>query len=164
MNDPIYVFEAVNSTDYKNFLLSLGVATVLLLVSILLYARRKKSSWGKNRMLAAAMFCFFIFLIAGSTAWFSYLSFQKLSAIKIYADSITTPYGASSFEDILKASLEDDEQTSMVNRNITLASTRLLIIEEKKNKTQVISEKNYDVEAVFAALREQIETWREGNK
>jgi hypothetical protein len=155
MEPAITVFQPDNSGDQVTLILSLLIAAGAFGAMILLL-RRPGGKLDRNRMLLLAMLAFFAFIIAGGTAFFSWWSARKVGPVSVFADAIETPYGKANFADIRNAFIETETERSLLNANITTASVRLLIIEEKDGRTHVLSETNYPIDAVLAALKKAV--------
>lgn len=155
MNEALYTFDPTHQEDQTNFLLALFVA-LFALIGLVMLLRKPGVQEQRNRRLLGAMLLFFVFLIAGSTAFFSNLFMRKLGTVKLYATAIETPYGTVAYREINKAYIHLDKQPSIINPNITRRSTRLLIIEEKDGDTHVLPEENYPIQEILGRMRELV--------
>ena len=155
MNEALYTFEPVHQQDQLTFWLSVIIALGGLAGTVFLL-RKPAASGQRNYRMLGAMLLFFIFLIAGSTAFFSNLFIQKLGPVTLYENSMKTPYGTVAYPDIRNAYIHVDKQPSVVNPNITRKSTRMLIIEERNDKAHVLPQDNYPIEEILARMREVI--------
>lgn len=155
MNEALYTFEPVHQGDQATLLLSAVIALGALAGTIFLL-RKPSEREQRNRRMLGAMLLFFVFLIAGSTAFFSNLFMRKLGPVTLYENSMETPYGTVAYPDIRNAYIHVDKQPSIVNPNITRRSTRMLIIEERNDKAHVLPEDNYPIEEILARMKEVI--------
>ena len=155
MEGILYTYEPMHEQDQATFWIALVLACVAL-GSMVWLLKGKALISNRNYRLLTTMLLFFVFLIAGSTAFFSQLFMYKVGPVNITESSITTPYGKVAFEDILNASIQVDKQPSIINPNITRKSTRLLIIEEKDGGTHVLPEENYPIQEILGRMKELI--------
>lgn len=155
MNEIIATFEPTSTTQATLWLG--GAVALLALGALLAILAGKLEVADRNRRLLLAMLLFFTVLIAGGTAFFSWLTSYRIDTVTLYSRGLTTPYGTVAYEDIRDAYIRKEEQRSFVNPDIVRSSTRLLIIEERDGKTHVLSEENYALEPIFSTLRQQME-------
>lgn len=160
METPLYTFEAVHDSNHLSFLIALLFA-IIALGGLIALLRRKVARENHNRNMLLALLTFFVFLIAASTAFFSWLAAKKIGTVAIYPDAIETSYGRAAFEHIRNAGFKDDKQPSLINPNISRKTTKLLIIEESDGKTHVLSEENYEIPKIWNKLKEAMEKWED---
>lgn len=155
MNEALYTFEPDHGQDEMTFFLAVFIGLGAL-AGMYLLLRKSKYRGDRNRRLVGAMLLFFVFLIAGSTAFFSNLFTRKVGPVHLYEDHMETPYGTVAYTDISNAYIYVDKEPSFVNPNITRRSTRLLLIEEKDGGTHVLPEENYPIQEILGRMREVI--------
>ncbi len=156
MEEPLYIFQPDTTEDA----LSLGIALAITLaggVGLYFLYRKKVEKDQRIRHHLLQMLVFFATIIAGGAAMFSYLSMRKTGEVILYRTHLLTPYGDVSFDAIEKASIIDNKEPSVIDPNASRRAVRLLVIEEKSGKTHVMSEKNYDINAMMGRLREAVE-------
>lgn len=155
MNQVIYTFDPTHQQDQTTFLLALFFALGALAAMFFLL-RKPAADGNRNRRLLGAMLLFFVFLIAGSTAFFSRLFMQKLGPVTLYENAIETPYGIVDYPNIRNAYIHIDKQPSMINPSITRKSTRMLLIETKDGSAHVLPEANYPIQEILGKMKELI--------
>jgi len=156
MGELLHTFESTDSASYTTFWLALIGAAAGLLGMILLLRRTTVNRANRNTNIVLAMLLFFLFLIGGSTAFFSYLRLRAIGPVEIYAEGISTPYGAVSFQDIRNAKIIVDSEPALLSPS-TGRKTRLLTIVERDGKTHALSEADYPVEEIMGKLKKTIE-------
>lgn len=155
-DDQIYVFTAEHASEWSSF--SIALALALAGLAVMVYFLKNSSDYKtKNRNLLIAMLAFFTFMIAGGTAFFSWLSIQKISDVVIDASTVETGYGKSELRQISRIYFHDDVSRSPINPAIQKKSTRFLIIEEIKGKTHALSEEHFKISEIYAKLSERID-------
>ncbi|HMQ64107.1 MAG TPA: hypothetical protein PKE06_25710 [Flavilitoribacter sp.] len=156
MKEPIFTAQPIQSADQWSFWIAAAVAVMALL------AMWKTLNGGfgleRNRAKVISMLLFFAFMIAASTAFFSFWSMRKTGPVRIYADAIETPYGKVAFEDIADARIETIRRPSLVdpaqNRG---KNVKALVIEERNRKIHYLSEKNYNINEIMSRLKAAVD-------
>lgn len=151
MEQPIAVFEPIRSGNYSAVVISVIIAGIAL---VFLIFNKKKEGFirQKGYQQMFSLLTFFVIIIATATAFFSFWAAQKLTPVKIFANSIETAFGKVDFEDIHKIYIHDDQQRSRLSGVPEGAIIRLLIIEESDRKTHVLSEENYNIDSLLNVL------------
>ncbi len=159
MKEPIFTANPVHTADQWTLWIALAVAGLVFYG--MLRALKGRIQLDRNRSIALGMFLFFVFLIAISTAFFSFWSMKKTGPVRIYADSIETPFGRAAFEDIVNAQIEDYRKPSLVNPAQNRGKrVRSLLIEERSKKAHFLSSENYDIGEIMAQLKKAVDAWK----
>ncbi len=156
MEQPLYTFQPNTTEDA----LSLGIALVIALAGaagLYFISRKKVEHDQRTRHHLLQMLVFFATIIAAGTALFSFLSMRKTGEVVLYPTHLVTPYGEVAFTDIRKAEIIDNKTPSMIDPNRSRRVVRMLVIEEVSGKAHVMSEKNYDINAIMGRLKEAVE-------
>lgn len=161
MGELLFSFEA-EAENQLTFYLALFISIGGLLGTVLLL-RQKVERTKRNQNLLLAMLLFFVFMIAGGTAFFTWLTNKKLDPVLLYTDSIKTPYGLAKFEMINKINQYEDKQTSPLNPSIVKERTTILLIEEINGKTHALSAKNYEINKIYGELKRSMDEWKARN-
>lgn len=130
------------------------VLAVVGLAGLVMRLRRKASGEAHTRNMLVAMLFFFLTTISAGTALFSWFSMRRIGPVTLYADAIETPYGKVAFRDIRKAEIVADQPVRLIPTANDSKTVKLLVIEESSGKAHVLSEKNYDIQRIFGALKE----------
>lgn len=151
MEQPIAVFEPIRSGNYNVVIISLIIAAIALAFFIF-NLKKGFSIRQKGYQQLFSLLAFFVIIIAAATAFFSFWAAQKLTPVKVFAQSIETAFGKVKFEDIQKIYVHDDQQRSRLTGAPEGAIIRILIIEESDRKTHVLSEENYNIDSLLNVL------------
>lgn len=145
----IKVFEANNDGNQIQFWIALLI-TILAIGSIIYWTKKPIPGLDRNRQLVLQMLLFFIAMIAGGTAAFTYLASHKTGPVTVYEQGISTPYGELPFQKIRKVAISQNAPNTPFQKD----GKRLLIIESYAGTTHVLSEASYDIDAINATLRQ----------
>lgn len=155
MDEALYTFKPDLSDTTMTLWLSLFVAIAAMGGAVALY-RSKSAARDRNYRMLGAMLLFFVFLIALSTAVFSFWTTRKIDTVYIYENAIETPYGRVEFSNLKDAKIQTQQQPSLINPSITRSSGRVLIIEEKDGKRHLLAEENYEIQEIMRRLQEGV--------
>lgn len=117
----------------------------------------KHKSGEQNRRLLGAMLLFFACTISVGTAFFSWLTMRKIGPVSLYRDAITTPYGKLDFDKIRSIYIKEEREKTLLKPDGSGKSTRLLVLESKDGKVHVLSDQNYNIQAILGTLKETID-------
>jgi len=117
----------------------------------------KKKTGDQNRRLLGAMLLFFVGTISVGTAFFSWLTMRKIGPVSLYADAITTPYGKLPFNKINNIYIKEEKEKSLLQPQGNNKSIRLLVLESKDGKVHVLSDQNYNIQAILGPLKETMD-------
>lgn len=134
----------------------LGLLAGAIALAGMLYLLRTKTG-DQNRRLLGAMLLFFVCTISAGTAFFSWLTMRKIGPVNLYADAITTPYGKLSFDKIRSIYIKEEREKSLLKPEGSSESIRLLVLESREGKVHVLSDKNYNIQAILGSLKETID-------
>ena len=156
LDDQVYIFQAEHASEWSTFTISL-ILTIAGLIVMGYFLKNSSDYKTRNRNLLIAMLSFFMFMIAGGTSFFSWLTVQKISDVVIDKEKVTTGYGTSEYNKISRVYFHDDVNRSPINPAIQKRYTRFLIIEEIKGKTHALSEEHFKINEIYAKLSEKLE-------
>lgn len=160
MEQIIQTFQPTATSDQSSFWAGIMVAILALAGMVFLLLRPAKQG-DRNRRLLVAMLSFFVFLIAASTAFFSWWSMEKTGPVHFYAAGIQTPYGKVKFQEIRNAYIHQDKEKSLVNPNVVTRATNILVIEEISGKTHALSEAQYPISQILGRLKNELKGKKE---
>ena len=146
------IFQPTHQEDQLVLYIALALAVVGA-IGMVMTLRRKVERSKHNQNMLIAMLLFFLMIISAGTALFSWLSMHKTGPVTIYADAIETPYGKTTFGNIKSAEIIIDQAVGLLPTGGNRRTVKLLLIEERSGKAHVLSEKNYDIQRIFGALR-----------
>ncbi len=160
MENALHTFQAQHAENQFGLWLGL-LAAAFSLAGMLLLLRRK--SGDQNRRLLGAMLLFFVSTISAGTAFFSWLTMKKVGPVSIYSTAITTPYGNLPFDKIRTIYIKEEKEKSLLKPEGSSVGIRLLILESKEGRVHVMSEKNYDIQAILRTLKETMDAAKSSN-
>lgn len=151
MEQPIAVFEPIRSGNYNVVIISLTIAAFAL--AFLIFNTKKKGALKvRGYQQLFSLLLFFVIIISGVTAFFSFWAAQKFTTVKVFPNAIETGFGKADFDNILKIYIHKDQQKSPLTGALQGAVIRILIIEERDRKTHVLSEENYQIDSLMYVL------------
>lgn len=154
MEQDVRIFNAVNTQSEQGFWIGLIVFVLAVLATWLLLRRHNRKP--RKELTLLALLSFIVAMLAGGTALFSKLTSTRIGPVTLTAETIETPYGTAQLSELQNAYIEMDQRKSLINPNITTDRVRLLLIIEDDGKTHVLSEANYPVEEILAALKKRV--------
>lgn len=153
----IYTFAADNSELYNSMGMSLLFVVIGLGVMYFFLKKTKESAVNRNQNYLIAMLAFFVFMIAGCTAFFSWATTAyKIKDVIVSVETIETGDGVSQIKHISKVYYHKDVQRSLINPGMQKGSTQFLIIEEIKGKTHALSAENYNIQQIHGLLKKRM--------
>ncbi len=153
MKELIKSYEPAQSED--QLYLWLGVIVGVAAFTAMGMVIRKKFSYEEQtKKWLIALLLFFLGLIAGGTALFSWLAYQRAGVVNIYADHLELGKRSIPFDRIKKIHIEKEKETSFVNPNIVQEEYELMFIEDTEGGLYVISEKSYPVREIMKELKQ----------
>lgn len=135
------------------------------LISILFLQRRKRSASSKNMYSLGVMLLGFISLLAATSAFFSWLTNERIGEVIVYQDRIETNEGTILASEIKRAYLHQSTPNTPFKLN-ALGDTTLLLIFEMSGKVEkdfVFSEENYPIKKMMEELRPWLHKATGGN-
>lgn len=153
------VFEPVNTSNY--ILASIcSVIAVISIIALIIYNRKATTpdkntaqEYKPNRFKPLlSLGLFFIFLICASTAFFSWLTTKKITTVTINDEFIETPYGKTTWDNIQKIYIHEDQTVAPFSGRKVGEVTKILTIVEIDGKTHALSEVNYDLNEIGKAI------------
>ncbi|MEN0003968.1 MAG: hypothetical protein AAF798_07490 [Bacteroidota bacterium] len=148
MGTVIEIFEPTNQEPLYAFWTALVVAGACI-AGLVYMLRATMERIGRNRQLLIAMLLFFGAMLAGGSAFLSWLTSDKVGTVTLYKQGVSTPYGSVRYESIIRTGISLNKQNTLFQA----ADKKLLIIEERSGKAHVLSEANYPIEQLLGALR-----------
>lgn len=125
---------------------------------------KKEEGLNRQRNIILAMLFFFVGMIAFGTSFFTFWTQQKTGSVIIYANAVETTFGKTKFQDLKNASITVAGNKSLVNPNQQRNTTRLLLIEEHDGKAHILSEDNYQIEAILNKLKGAVREFEEAKQ
>lgn len=157
MSTPLKIFEADQSSIWLT--LGISVAGAILSLAVLVYLRRNEGKYDlRHYRQLGLMLSGLVLLIALGSIIGSVLNLQRLQPIKVYEDRVVTGFGSVAYTDLRFLYLHKGKQMSFVSPDVSVDTTLLAYFEEKQGKSYVISEENYDVEAIVAYIRPMMDS------
>ena len=152
MEEILYRFEPIHTNSSITLWISLLFGLFAWGICALLLAKKEEGQ-NRQRNIIIAMLLFFVGMIGLGTAFFTYWTQQKTGPVVIYNDAIETVYGRVSFSQIKNSNIIAAGNRSIINPDLQKNTSRMLLIEENSGKAHVLSEDNYDIQAILNALR-----------
>lgn len=153
--EQIQTFIPKHTAEWSTFYIALVVALVGLVLTIY-FIKKPAESRARNINMLIAMLAFFACIIASGTAFFSWLTVQKVSPVTVDLETVETGYGKTEISKISRLYFHNDVQKSLLNPGIQKGSTRFLIIEEIGGKTHALSEEHYNLGEIYKHLKEKM--------
>ena len=156
MEEQVITFAADN-TGLDNTIIIALLFALAGIGTMLYFLKKAKEGKNLNQNYLIAMLAFFVFTIAGGTAFFSWFTTSyKIIDVVVTEDKITTGEGQSYIKDITKIYFHNDVQRSLINPALQKGSTQFLIIQEVEGKTHALSAENYDVQQIYGLLKKRM--------
>lgn len=160
MDNLIKSYEPIESED--QLYLWLGALVGVLAFGAMAFVIKKEYSYEEqSKKWLIALLLFIVGLIASGTAFFSWLSQQRIGKVEIYTDHLVLGKTSLDFDQIKKINIKREEEKSMVNPNIVRKEYELLFIEDLEGHLFVVSEQAYPVREVLNELRSAIDEWKQ---
>mgnify|MGYP001362399357 CR=1 FL=1 len=150
MEQVIAVFEPLRSPLFASSSLSILVGGLSAFALIYLLRTHKLE---RNMRQILSMLAFFVLIIAGGMAIFGWTSGERIGAVKIYDDHLTTPYGEFASAEIENAMIFVDQHKSVLTPQYVTGASKRLILITGNGKTYSFSEKNYAVDQMVESIR-----------
>ncbi len=157
MEQLIQTFQPQHTENQLGLWLGLLVAALALAGMLALL---KSKTGDQNRRMLGAMLLFFTCMIAVGTAFFSWLTMRKIGPVNLYADAIETPYGKLPFEDVGSIYIKMEQEKSLLKPEGGNKGVRLLVLESTDRKAHVLSEHNYNIQAILGTLKAALDAWK----
>lgn len=152
MDIPLQVFKSNQQTELLT--IGLGVLAVVVSIGVLIWLKRGLSSYEYRHYRQLGQMLSGIFLIIGlGVVTGTLYNLGQLSPVKIYPDSVETGYGKVEFKDLKYVYIERAMKNSFVAPSVAVDTTLLAYFEEKSGRSYVLSEDNYEVEAIVKTIR-----------
>lgn len=159
MQASTYVFEPENSSNYI-LAISCSIIAIASIIGLVIYNRkqqktseRKVSSDARRFQPLISLGLFFLFLICLTTAFFSWLTTQKITKVTITDTFIETPYGKTDWDNIQRIYIHEDQKVAPFSGRSVGEKTKILMIIEIEGKTHALSELNYDLNEIGKAIK-----------
>ncbi len=150
METPLHTFEAA-----KNYLDSWLIGSIIIsLLGFGLYVFQKKLPVRENLRgvlgLAAALFG----LVALLSLGLKVVSMVRLKPVKLYRNSIETPYGTAQLREIRDFYIKKETHYKPMQPNVIADSASYLFILERNDKGHVLSEGDYPIDSILAKMND----------
>ena len=153
--EQIQTFIPTHTSEWSTFYIALVVALIGLVLTIY-FIKKPAASRARNMNMLIAMLTFFACIISSGTAFFSWLTVQKVSPVIISTETVETGYGTTEIGKISRLYFHNDVQKTLLNSSVQKGSTRFLIIEEIGGKTHALSEEHYNLGEIYKNLKEKM--------
>lgn len=151
----LHTYEPLKAALGMNFYAAFILLISFLAVSAYLYNMKLPYEQRSRRNIVLMMLLFGA-LLAGGTSLFTWVNSWRISSLHVYDNKITTFKGDLAYDDLKRAYLYADKQSSHLSAQLILDTTFLLVIEDKDNKTQVFSEEYYPVKEIVVTINEAL--------
>ena len=158
MDEPIAIYNAVNSTNYQNMWLFFLLGGIAIGSLTIFYLLRNRFTLDRNRQLLLNMLFFFAGITCISTGAFYWITMKP---VKVFPNAIETPKATIPYRSILKAEINSISQVGLLNINVSGKKIKSLTIETTDKKGYQILESEYEVQKIFNQLKQTIDQWRE---
>ena len=158
--DALYTY-LPETGDLTSNLLVAALLAVMGLAGCAILAWRPGRGQARNYRLLGAMLLFFLFLIAASVSFFSWLTLQRTGPVYLFADAVQTPRGTIPFDRIRNARILTAGNRSFIDPQRVRGGQQLLVIEELDGTTHVLAEEFYPVQEILSQLRQTVRAWEE---
>ncbi len=138
-----------------------GLVAVIAFGAMALVIRKEFSYEEQTKKWLIALLLFIVGIISTGTAFFSWLSDQRVGVVKIYTDRLEVGKKELEFGKIKKIDLRKEQEKSMVNPNIVRREYNLLFIEDLEGRMFVISERSYPVREIMQEIKKALQEWKE---
>lgn len=151
------------TTELDQQMVAFLLLAIGLSIALWWYNRKKLEYPKRKQQQMLTMLGAFIVLISLGSAFFSWLTTQKIKTVTIDKEAIVTPYGKAEIDKIRTAYFYMDKQSSRFSQEMVLDTVRFLIIEEfgRNKKTHALSEENYDIVEIRKILMEKMKARKE---
>jgi hypothetical protein len=150
METPLHTFEAAKSLLDK----WLVGSVIIGIVGLGAYFFQEKLPIRQNLKgvvgLAAALFGLVAVLSLGLKAF----SMSRLKPVKLYRNSVETPYGTAEFREIKDFYIKKETHYKPMQPNAVVDSARYLFIVERNDKGHVLSEGDYAIDSILGKMND----------
>lgn len=150
MDTPLYTFEAAKSYSDAWFVGSIIVS----LLGFGTYFFQKKLPVRDNLKAVIGLAAALIGLVAVLSLGLKVFSMMRLKPVKLYRNSIETPYGTAQLREIKDFYIKKETHYKPMQPNIIADSARYLFILERNDKGHVLSEGDYAIDSVLAKMND----------
>jgi hypothetical protein len=150
MDTPLHTFEAAKS--YSDIWL---VGSLILgLLGFGLYFFQEKIPVEQRLRSVVGLAAAMIGLVAVLSLSLKLFSMARLKPVKLYRNSVETPYGTASLREIKDFYIKKETHYKPMQPNVVSDSARYLFILERNDKGHVLSEGDYPIDSILSKMND----------
>jgi hypothetical protein len=150
METPLHTFEAA-----KSFFDSWLIGSIIVgLLGFGLYFFQEKIPVRQNLRSVVGLAAALIGLVAVLSLCLKLFSMARLKPIKLYKNSVETPYGTAELREIKDFYIKKEVHYKPMQPNVIADSARYLFIVERNDKGHVLSEGDYPIDSILAKMND----------
>ncbi len=159
MNELLKSYQPIRSED--ELYLWLGALVAVMAFGAMAFVIRKEFSYEEqSKKWLIALLLFIVGLISTGTAFFSWMSQQRMGKVEVYSDHLVLGKTNLPFDQIKRINIQKEQEKSFVNPAIVRKEYQLLFVEDLKGRVYVVSEEAYPVREVMKEMRKAIDEWK----
>jgi len=153
MENILEIYHPVNAGLGQEFWLAVLGAFGLLIVA---YFLQRKDVKYENRNLRNLLVMLSLFgtMLCVCVIIFSWFNNQKISTVRVFENGVQYDENTITFNQLKKAYLHDNKQSSHLSTQIIIDTSYLLVIEEMSGKAHVFSEDHYPIKEMVVVINE----------
>ena len=154
MENLLYLAEPTK--DYS-ILMMLIVAFVILIAFLYLVQnnilKKIKGPYRQISLLLAGLMALILFATILFTSW----NLHTIQSVKLYDTYMESYHGKTFYAEIRKAGIFNDKQLSMINPQLVVRESNILVVEKRDKKVMLFSEENYNLIELVRKIKELME-------
>ena len=150
METPLYTFEAA-----KTYLDSWLIGSIIVgILGFGMYFFQEKIPVRQNLRKVVGLAAALIGLVAALALCLKLFSMARLKPVKLYRNSIETPYGTAQLREIKDFYIKKETHYKPMQPNVIADSASYLFILERNDKGHVLSEGDYAIDSILAKMND----------
>ncbi len=150
METPLFTFEAA-----KSFVDAWVIGSILLgVLGFGAYFFQEKLPVEQRLRSVVGLAAALIGLVAMLSLCLKLFSMSRLKPVKLYLNSVETPYGTAEFREIKDFYIKKEVHYKPMQPNAIADSARFLFIVERNDKGHVLSEGDYPIDTILAKMND----------
>jgi hypothetical protein len=150
METPVFIYEAT-----KNYLESWLIGSIIVgLLGFGLYFFQEKLPVAQRLKNVVGLAAALIGLVAMLSLGLKLFSMARLKPVKLYRNSVETPYGTAQWRDIKDFYIKSEVHYKPMQPNVIADSARFFFIIERNDKGHVLSEGDYPIDSILAKMND----------
>jgi hypothetical protein len=150
METPLYTFDAA-----KTYLDSWLIGSIIVgLLGFGLYFFQEKIPIDQRLRKVAGLAAALVGLVAVLSLCLKLFSMARLKPVKLYRNSIETPYGTTQLREIKDFYIKKEVHYKPMQPNAIADSASYLFIVERNDKGHVLSEGDYPIDSILAKMND----------